>query len=102
MMKSRGVCLVCNDMITNPICFRCLEQEVTAWLMQREPEMIHKIRQDAAMFASYTHKGTKCVMCGSNMNTCSHCYCSEISKILEPYPELSQEFVQYFNFELTQ
>jgi hypothetical protein len=87
-------------MITNPICFRCLEQEVTYWLMQRNPELVHKVRQDDALFSSYRHKGTRCIMCGNNMNTCSHCYCSEIRNILKPYPELEQEFMQFFNFEL--
>ncbi len=92
--------MLCGDVITNPICYRCLESEIEQWLSSRMPELVPKLKKTGKMFASYTHTGTRCILCGNNMNVCSHCYCYEVSKLVEKDPELADEFIDTFNFEL--
>jgi len=98
--SSKHECLLCGDVITNPICYTCIEREVEEWLSTRMPKLAPKLKKTGEMFSSYTHHGTRCILCGSNMNVCTHCYCYEIHKMLENYPRLAEEFVEFFNFEL--
>src|SRR3990167_3545293 len=42
----------------------------------------------------------ECLLCGDNMNVCTHCYCYEVNKLFQNYPRLAEEFVEFFNFEL--
>lgn len=93
-------CLLCGDAITNPICFTCLEDEVEEWLSGRMPRLVPKLKKTGEAFRSYTHPGTSCILCGNNMNVCTHCYCYEVNKLFDNYPRLREEFIEFFNFEL--
>ena len=100
LYSSRHECLLCGDVITNPICYGCLEGEVEEWLSSRMPKLVPKLKKTGQTFSSYTHRGTNCILCGNNMNVCTHCYCYEVNKLFESYPRLTDEFVEFFNFEL--
>ena len=100
LYSAREECLLCGDVITNPICFRCLEGEVEEWLSGRMPKLIPRLKKTGEVFKSYTHNGTRCILCGDNMNVCTHCYCYEVNKLFEDYPRMAEEFVEFFNFEL--
>ena len=100
LYSAREECLLCGDVITNPICFRCLEGEVEEWLSGRMPKLVPRLKKTGEVFKSYTHTGTRCILCGDNMNVCTHCYCYEVNKLFENYPRLTEEFVEFFNFEL--
>lgn len=100
LYSAKDDCLLCGDVITNPLCFNCVEAEIKEWLTERMPRLIPKLRKTSELFASYTHKATTCILCGTNMNTCTHCYCSEVKKLFKDYPRLDEEFVEFFNFEL--
>jgi len=96
----RHECLLCGDVITNPICYHCLETEIENWLYKRMPKQIPRLKLTGKIFSSYTHSGTRCILCGSNMNVCTHCYSYEVSKLFDNNPKLADEFVELFNFEL--
>ncbi|HIG98434.1 TPA: hypothetical protein HA231_03350 [Candidatus Woesearchaeota archaeon] len=98
--SSKHECLLCGDVITNPICYTCLESEVKDWLEDRMPQLVPTVKKTGRMFASYAHQGTRCILCGDNMNVCTHCYCYEVNKLFQNYPRLAEEFVEFFNFEL--
>ncbi len=98
--SARHECLLCGDVITNPICHACLGSEVEEWLSERMPKLVPKLNKTGEMFDSYTHPGTNCILCGNNMNVCTHCYCYEVNKLFENYPRLAEEFIEFFNFEL--
>ena len=98
--STKHECLLCGDAITNPVCHTCLQTEVAGWLENQMPKLISRLKKTGEMFASYTHPGTSCILCGNNMNVCSHCYCDEVNKLLEDYPRLAEEFTTFFNFEL--
>ena len=93
-------CLLCGDVIANPICFRCLEGDVEEWLGDRLPKLVPRLKKTGDVFRSYAHSGTRCILCGDNMNVCTHCYCYEVNKLFENYPRLAEEFIEFFNFEL--
>ena len=93
-------CLVCNDIITNPVCYKCLEKEVCAWLSDSKPKLMSGLKEYSGMFSSYSHSGTRCILCRKNVNICAHCYCHEVHKMLAEHPDLSREFLHLFNFEL--
>ena len=100
LYSSRHECLLCGDVITNPICYTCLEGEIEEWLSNKMPKLVPKLKKTGKTFSSYTHRGTTCILCGSNMNVCTHCYCYEVHKMFDNYPKLADEFVNFFNFEL--
>jgi phosphoribosyl-dephospho-CoA transferase len=93
-------CLVCNDSIANPVCFRCLEDEVKGWLSETKPILVPKLKKIGKRFSSYNHKVTNCMLCGGNMNVCTQCYCYEVSKLFGDQPKLIEKFIELFNFEL--
>ena|SRR3989338_5653706 len=98
--SAKQECLLCGVTITNPICHECLEAEVEEWLEGRMPKLIPGLKKVSRAFGSYTHPGTNCMLCGNNMNVCSHCYCYEVHRLFADYPRLAEEFAEFFNFEL--
>ena len=99
--KGEEKCVVCEDAITNPICPECLEKEVKHWLSDNHSSLIPKMRDYTGIFNTFTHDGVDCVICGSNMNVCAHCYCKEVHGFLRnQLGKDAEEFLFSFNFEL--
>lgn len=85
-------CLVCNEVISNPICPNCINKEIKDWLAERKIELI----DDNNGIGS-----TKCIICGNSMDICPSCYTNDIYDIIKKkHPSLKHEFKNYFNFEL--
>lgn len=100
-MQTGKECVICGDVITTPICADCLGREVEAWLRDNRPELIKDIRIVIDTFGSFTHKATKCVVCGSQMSICPHCVSMDILMLLRTKDiELAKEFKWLFNFDL--
>ncbi len=93
------VCVICAEVITNPICVDCLEREMEHWLMDKKPKLVSLIRDTTKSFKSYTHYVTTCIICGNNMNVCVHCYAKEISEFIGSN-RLTKEFLTQFNYNL--
>jgi|SRR3989344_5155786 len=92
-------CVLCGEVITNPICINCLEKEIEYWLMDKKPRTISMIRYSTKNFNSYAHDVTNCVICGNNMNVCPHCYVKEISSMIKSN-RLMKEFLVQFNYDM--
>ena len=91
-MARNAECVLCEEVITNPICLDCLKQEIKEWLVDRNPKLLDTVDAVSMAFRSYTHEGNKCVICGQGMNICSHCYTKEMVDILGEYvPEIKTE-----------
>jgi len=95
-------CVVCQEAITNPICPDCLHKEIEQWLLDKNKSLVPKLRSYTGIFNSFRHEGTGCVICGSDMKVCAHCYCSDIYELInEELREAdAEEFLFSFNFEL--
>jgi hypothetical protein len=85
-------CLICDEVISNPICTDCINAEIKDWLLEREIELI----EDNNVIGS-----TICCICGKNIDICPSCYTNDLySMIKTKYPHLQEQFKTYFNFEL--
>ena len=90
-------CPLCDEVITNPICLDCLEEQLKHWwlLVKDEPLELKEL------FTGYPEIGTRCIICGENISVCSHCYAKEAwDLIIKNYPELGEEFLIHFNYDL--
>lgn len=71
------------------------------WLLDRRASLIPVLHVWTTPFRYYVHAGTVCIICGGNMNVCAHCYTKEIYEMLkEKNPELCEEFLVHFNYEI--
>ena len=50
-------CVVCNEVITNPICPDCLAERMQAWLAETNPKLAKDIR------GYHLDGDTKCIFC---------------------------------------
>ena len=93
-------CIHCNQVITNPVCPHCLEKSIVDWLSQNKPALRNNIKNIKKEFITGIEE-TNCILCGRLMNLCSYCYTAEVFDLLkEKAPELIEEFVAFFNFDL--
>lgn len=91
-------CVVCGEVITNPICIDCLEREVIGYLMPENPVFLTLVKGVSEFFRnSEEERKTTCILCGSRMNVCSHCYKNEIYELLlESSIEMAEDFKEGF------
>ena len=89
-------CVICQEAITNPICPECLAKEIKTWLREKKPIWINSVTEPKDF--GY---GSKCIFCGRGMSICAHCYSYDFYEyLLETDPELAEEFVEYFNYDI--
>jgi hypothetical protein len=85
-------CLICDEVISNPICPDCINKEVRDFLAEQEMELY----EDQSEYGS-----TRCIICGKNMSVCPSCYTNELYGIIKNlHPSLEDDFKTFFNFEL--
>ncbi len=102
MNAHSSICGVCNEAITNPICPKCLEEEITQWLKARAPELVPLVKGVSDISTGFEYASTKCIICGGKVSICAHCFSSEIySQLKLKNPELAEEFARSFDFELS-
>jgi len=86
-------CQKCNKEIENK-CLTCLEQELTNWRPTLSIEFSEKVEN----FKEKSHTEKPCITCSSRVNVCSSCFHTYIYNWLqEEYPELTEEFMAFFN-----
>lgn len=98
-------CLICEDVITNPICPDCLGNEFKAWLGDHRRTVLLKIQKDLYSFKEQMGpEGTTCVICKEPMAICPHCLAKSAQRIIdgEDEVELSTQFMTHFNWNLWQ
>jgi len=99
--EANQMCVLCDEAITNPICLDCLEKSMEQWAEAIKPAIVNGLAEKAWLFKSYTHEGTKCVVCGNNINICAHCFCKDIYEWLQKeYSETTESFLVCFNYEI--
>ena len=90
-------CVICNEIITNPICPDCLAERMQSWLAENNPKLAKDIR------GYHLDGATKCIFCGKGMSICAHCFSRDIYDYLaENNLELATEFAARFDFDLRQ
>lgn len=94
-------CVVCDEVITQPLCGACLAQQVATWLVERAvPATALRDLADVTEDILVRHGVTQCIKCGSPMGVCSYCYLVHVRSWLSlTLPELVPEFSSLFGFE---
>lgn len=95
-------CVVCDEVITHPLCQGCLEQQIGSWLQERFPNRtdLRVTLEDLSGELSCCGGVTTCIKCKRPMRICSHCYLTHILAWIEQvFPQLVGEFCTYFGFE---
>lgn len=94
-------CEVCDDVITQPLCARCLEQQVATWLWEQMPEesnlftTLSNLRDELCTLGGVTD----CIKCGMAMSVCSFCYTEHVHRwVKKHYPHLEPEFRTLFYY----
>ena len=86
-------CIICQEVITNPICPECLAREIESW----EP----RVKSILLRPEIEVEQGVKCIFCGKWMNICAHCYSKDIyDSLAERDAGLAERFRELFNFGL--
>lgn len=88
-------CMLCNVVVTNPVCLECVEQEIEDWLYETAPELVWELRRRTDEI-NVKFGATNCILCKEEMNICNYCYIQHVMLWLEQYPELMPEFKRYF------
>ncbi|MCK4521780.1 MAG: hypothetical protein KAU20_04350 [Nanoarchaeota archaeon] len=83
-------CMVCDEIITNPICSSCINKEIEKWLDEKNIEL-NLLGKDNA------NGNIKCLKCGKNIDVCMYCHIKDIENdIIDNCPELFGEFIEMF------
>lgn len=90
-------CIVCNQVVTNPVCVDCMEKEVEVWLFENRPDLISKLK-DKTFEINFSSGETDCILCGNPMCICTYCYSEHLFSWLKKYPELALKFKKIFDF----
>lgn len=88
-------CVVCEEVITNPICPDCLAKNMRAWLAEVRPALASEV-------TGFAMPGeTTCIFCGQGMSICAHCFSHDIyEQLAEKDAKTAREFMARFDFEL--
>ncbi len=93
------VCVVCDEVITQPLCPSCIKEEVATWLAERLPErddLLPRLEEltDEVLLAG---GATVCIKCGSRMSLCTRCYTNHLLEwFSKALPELVEEYKFHF------
>ena len=88
-------CVVCEEVITNPICPDCLARQMRAWLSETNPELARTID------GGYVPGETTCLFCSKDMGICAHCYSKDVhDQLALSDKKLAREFMARFDFQL--
>lgn len=88
-------CVVCQEVITNPICADCMGKEVKTWNVDLELGLPLPSAGDFT-----TLKSPWCVICGKEVHVCPYCSTAEIFDYLEEFhPELIDAYLLLFSYD---
>ena len=94
-------CVVCEEVITHPLCGECLAHQVATWLQERAVprEALYELA-DVTEEILVNHGATHCIKCGGAMGVCSYCYLLHVRNWLSlTFPDLVGEFSSLFGFQ---
>lgn len=92
-------CTICNQVITQPICVACLQDEMASWMRETRPGLVNEMK-DRASELWIPRGDTRCVLCDTPMDVCAYCFTNYVLDWLSDHPELVPEFMLYFNYDL--
>ncbi|GEM_PF-2891103 len=93
----RGQCQLCEGMIINPVCVRCLDKVAKQFfLRQRDYYRVHELVEDLSLF---NREGISCILCKKKNAVCSTCFSKEASYLVKE-KGLSEQFMHILALDL--
>ena len=96
-----GACILCEEQITNPLCPERIEEQMSTWLNERQPELITKFFEVSSEIISKNSSFDRCIIKDKSMNICPYCYSQHILHWLlsiSPSWDLLKEFFLHFDY----
>lgn len=94
-----ATCLVCGEVISNPLCPGCLAEEMEDLLGREHPEAQLVVREARKEFATTGDELTSCILCGSDINICPYCFMEEMRQLLgESDPRTGEKLTERFGY----
>jgi len=106
MINTTGLCTLCVEVMSNPLCSSCFSKHVTFWLSEKnlpkhEVLRIKKLLKRFVNSSEETPFGSECIICGSKIvNICTVCSMEKVKRIIENVVEdevLIEDFDENFN-----
>lgn len=94
-------CVVCDEVVTQPLCASCLSRGVVSWLQERFPEKPELLLQLEELTEDCLADGeTRCIRCHEPMGVCSACYATHVNTWLSRLgPTVGAEFLAIFSLD---
>jgi phosphoribosyl-dephospho-CoA transferase len=90
-------CIICDSIITNPICVECVNNELRQWFNENNLCSGTKIKLNLLEQDNNEYYIEKCLLCKNPLSICTHCYYHEIFEIIkEKFPKTKEEFKIFF------
>jgi len=94
-----AACLVCGDVISNPICPGCLAEELEDLLGREHPEAQLVVREARKTIGTSGSELTTCVICGRDMNICPVCFMEEMRGMMaDTNPRTGELITERFGY----
>jgi len=105
-INSENACVLCSEVIYNPICHECLAKQVKTWLSSY-PDVKKKITPKINSFVKEVEDlvidSVVCIACKKKKAAlCPYCFCDRIFRILKKEkidPLIIGDFLSTFNFD---
>ena len=92
-------CVLCEEVITNPLCPCCLNEEAQQWLKEQGQDALanetHWISSGLVQNGS-----TNCIKCKNPMAVCTYCTTQDMMHVVKHNKRLLEQYLVYFNFDL--
>ncbi len=88
-----AACLVCGDVISNPICPGCLAEELEDLLGREHPEAQMVVKEARKAIGTSGAELTTCIICGREMNVCPVCFMEEMRDIVSNTDPITGELI---------
>ena len=94
-------CVVCDEVVTQPLCASCLGRGIASWLQEKRPARPELLLQLEELTGEVLAPGeTTCIRCGNPMGLCSACYTAHIHAwMARSLPDLAGEFLAIFSLD---
>lgn len=89
------VCIVCDNIISNPLCNVCLAKRMALSVSEHDPVL-------AKLISGFRIEGsTKCISCGEKTGLCANCFSKDVYEFLsEKNSAAARSFISQFDYDL--
>lgn len=100
-----GACVLCEQQITNPLSPERLAEQMKAWLQDSNPQLLDSF-EDKSREIMTDLEGHEdfCIVTGKGMSVCAYCFTEHVFRwllSLKPSQEMVEQYLTYFNFDVS-